>query len=80
VYGKFLLTYKSKANTIFMSSVSLSKVQRAYQLQLENGNAIERDQMTHSTYKIRLHCTYLKILNFAKFGLRSRDDYELLIL
>lgn len=43
-------------------------------------DALDRDQILHSSGRNKIHCTYLRVLNAAKFGLRKRDDYELVML
>jgi len=43
-------------------------------------DAIDRDAGTNSSGKNQIHCTYLQVLNTREFGLRKRDDYEIVML
>ncbi len=76
--------HKSKIVTSFLDSPSHENLlltvpfdQRPPVFVAIYADAIDRDQMLHSSARNKLHCTYLKVLNVAEFGLRSRDDYEL---
>jgi len=43
-------------------------------------DGLDRDSMLYSSGQNKIHCTSMKILNTARFGLRKPDDYELLMV
>lgn len=43
-------------------------------------DGIDRDEMARSSGRNKLHCSYMRIINLCNSGLRSRYDYDLIMI